>query len=376
MKYQLALAALCTTSLFFGQVSCPNPFDSNTNGTVDIEDFLAVLSLFSDVDSDSDGVWDSQDDCLDSAACNFMMNPTEPCAMIDALGVCGGGCQGDGDGDGICDDLDNCVGELDECGVCNGPGPSEVIIESITIVYDSVFLPLENDWYVFPVSADTTFGYSCAPPCGELWSYQGYDYETVWIGEQCWFAENLRCENYANGEEIEANLSFSDWGSTDGGAVAVYGQEASCFGYAPGIDACDPAEALEEYGRIYNWHAVNDHRGLCPVGWHVSTDEEWTTMVALLGGEDVAGSKLKQTFGWYNDGTGTNTSGFSGLPAGFLDAVDGQVKSAGLNGYWWTSSPISGNAWYRYLFYSADNVFRFFNDPNNGYSIRCVRDAE
>ena len=87
-------------------------------------------------------------------------------------------------------------------------------------------------------------------------------------------------------------------------------------------------------------------------------------------------SKLKQTFGWYNDGTGTNTSGFSGLPAGFLDAVDGQVKSAGLNGYWWTSSPISGNAWYRYLFYSADNVFRFFNNPNNGYSIRCVRDAE
>ena len=68
------------------------------------------------------------------------MSPSEPCAYLDVLGACGGGCEGDGDGDGICDDEDDCVGVLDECGVCNGPGPTEVVIEDITILYDSVLL--------------------------------------------------------------------------------------------------------------------------------------------------------------------------------------------------------------------------------------------
>lgn len=92
-------------SIAFGQESCPNLFDSNSNGAVDIEDFLAVLSLFSDVDSDSDGIWDSQDACIDLEACNYAASPSEPCAYLDVLGACGGGCEGDGDSDGICDDV-------------------------------------------------------------------------------------------------------------------------------------------------------------------------------------------------------------------------------------------------------------------------------
>ena len=98
------LAAITWTAS--AQESCPNLFDSNSNGAVDIEDFLAVLSLFSDVDSDSDGIWDSQDDCIDLEACNYANDPSEPCAYLDVLGACGGGCEGDGDGDGICDDGD------------------------------------------------------------------------------------------------------------------------------------------------------------------------------------------------------------------------------------------------------------------------------
>ncbi len=131
MKHFLTLIALLTTSLAFGQESCPNLFDSNSNGAVDIEDFLAVLSLFSDVDSDSDGIWDSQDDCIDLEACNYAASPTEPCGFIDVLGECGGGCEGDGDGDGICDDVDTCVGVIDECGVCNGLGPTELWIRCL-----------------------------------------------------------------------------------------------------------------------------------------------------------------------------------------------------------------------------------------------------
>ena len=174
------------------QTGCPNPYDGNGDGAVTISDLLDLLGLFGDTDIDSDGIYDSIDDCTDTGACNYATNPTESCAYIDVLGVCGGGCEGDGDGDDICDDVDTCVGELDECGVCNGPGPTEVVIEDIVITYDSVFLPLDNDWYVFPVSADTTFTYTCAPffgACGDPVGYQGYDYATVLIGEHCWFAE-------------------------------------------------------------------------------------------------------------------------------------------------------------------------------------------
>ena len=175
--------------------------------------WLSCLS--SDVDSDSDGIWDSQDDCIDLEACNYDASPTEPCGFIDVLGECGGGCEGDGDGDGICDDVDTCVGVIDECGVCNGPGPTEVVIEDITILYDSVYLPQLEEWYVYEFGADTTFSYECVPlySCGDPVSYQGYDYATVLIGEQCWFAENLRSENYENGDAIPSGLSDGEWGA-------------------------------------------------------------------------------------------------------------------------------------------------------------------
>ena len=87
--------------------------------------------------------------------------------------------------------------------------------------------------------------------CGDPVSYQGYDYATVLIGDQCWFAENLRSENYENGDVIPAGLSDSEWQNTTSGAVAVYGENAL---------------NLETYGRLYNWYAVDDARGLCPSG--------------------------------------------------------------------------------------------------------------
>ena len=153
---------------------CPNVHDSNGNNTIDIQDFLSLLGVFQDVDVDYDGIWDSEDDCTDTEACNFSADPAEPCAYTDVLGICGGGCEGDGDNDGICDDVDTCVGVLDECGVCNGPGPTEIVIDEIVITYDSVFLPVDGEWFVYAV--DTTFSYTCAPffgDCGDPVSYQG-----------------------------------------------------------------------------------------------------------------------------------------------------------------------------------------------------------
>ena len=416
MKHLTSLLLLTFTWTASAQESCPNLFDSNSNGAVDIEDFLAVLSLFSDVDSDSDGIWDSQDDCIDLEACNYAASPSEPCAYLDVLGACGGGCEGDGDGDGICDDEDDCVGVVDECGVCNGPGPTEVVIEDITILYDSVYLPQLEEWYVYEFGADTTFSYACAPffgDCGDPMSYQGYDYATVLIGEQCWFAENLRNENYNNGDEIAANLNGWAWRNNTTGAVAVHGEgEGDCWPLVTEVDVCDEEWSLHEYGRLYNWHAVEDARGLCPSGWHVPSDGEWMTMEMALGmseseannmgwrGTDQ-GVQIKSDSGWYevvlpggafNDGGGSNSSGFKGLPGGFRAgdyALFGYYGNGGHRAYWWSSSASDsaffntglgivgeGMAWFREVAYNKDNIGRESAITKQGYSVRCVRDAE
>ena len=102
------------------------------------------------------------------------------------------------------------------------------------------------------------------------------------IGDQCWFAENLRSENYENGDAIPSNLGPFDWKNTVSGASA--------------------AHDLEVYGRLYNWYAVDDGRGLCPSGWHVPSDGEWTVLTDHLGGESVAGGQMKSTYGWEYDG--------------------------------------------------------------------------
>ena len=207
MKRFLLFAMLvCCASAFSAQTDCPNVFDYNDNNTIDIEDFLGILGVFADDDTDDDGIWDRFDACIDVTACNYSADPSEACAYIDVLGICGGGCEGDGDD--ICDDVDTCAGILDECGVCNGPGPTEIVIDEIVITYDSVFLPVDGEWFVYAVDVDTTFSYTCAPffgDCGDPVSYQGYDYATVLIGDQCWFAENLRNENYDNGDAIPAS---------------------------------------------------------------------------------------------------------------------------------------------------------------------------
>ena len=354
-----------------------NVFDWDGDYNVTVTDFLMMLSVYGDTDVDLDGVWDSGDECVDTSACNYASDPSEPCSYIDVLGVCGGGCEADEDNDGICDDIDTCIGVEDECGVCNGPGPTEIVIDQIITTYDSIYLPVDGEWFVYAVNVDTTFTYTCAPyfgDCGDPVSYQGYDYATVLIGEQCWFAENLQSENYENGDAIPAGLSDSDWENTTSGAVAVYGEDAGCGHNSPNIDACDPVQSLNEYGRLYNWYAVDDARALCPSGWHVPTDGEWTVMTYHLGGESVAGGQMKTDYGWYVIGNGTNSSGFSGLPGGWRAHDGGNFAFAGLGGYWWSSSPSGFSARYRYLPGSSGIVYNYSSNLQSGFSVRCIKD--
>ncbi len=326
MRYLLTSLLCVFTLSLTAQEACPNPYDGNGDGNVSIGDFLEMLAVFGDTDTDSDGVWDSLDYCVDLAACNYANDPSEPCAYIDVLGVCGGGCEGDGDDDGICDSEDDCVGVLDECGVCNGPGPTEIVIESITILYDSLYAEQIDEWWVFEIGADTVFNYTCAPyfgDCGDDIGHDGYDYSTVLIGEQCWFAENCR---------YLPEVSPSSEGNTTDPYYYVYGYEGT-----------DVASAMSTsnyatYGVLYNWPAVMTE-GICPSGWHIPSDEEFTQLTDFLGGEGVAGGKMKEAGydHWNSPNTGaTNSSGWTGLPGGYR--YSGGFEQRWNYGYWWSAS--------------------------------------
>ena len=367
----LLTSLLCVLTLSLtAQVDCPNTYDGNADGSVTINDLLDLLGVFGDSDTDSDGIWDSIDDCIDLTACNYANDPTEACNYIDALGNCGGGCEGDSDNDGICDSEDDCVGVLDECGVCNGPGATEMIIESITILYDSLYAEQIDEWWVFEIGADTVFNYVCDPvfaDCGDLVSHEGYDYSTVQIGDQCWFSENCRYLPIVSDPSID---------STTEPHYSVYGYTGT------DVTAAQATTNYATYGVLYNWPAVMTE-GICPSGWHIPTDEEWQTMEMALGmsaseasgigsrGSDE-GDQMKSTSGWDNEGDGSNSSNFTGLPGGYR--YSGGFYFNGSVGYWWSASESGSNSWRRKLYNNSDEIYRDNSNRNLSFSARCVRD--
>jgi uncharacterized protein (TIGR02145 family) len=301
--------------------------------------------------------------CADSAACNF-----DATATLDD-GSCHFNCQFCHDGTVWDEDLFKCV-------VAN---PSDSNFDGCVQLNDLLDL----------LSAYGDCGAEeSAWQCGDPLEYQGYDYETVQIGEQCWFAENLRAENYKNGDTIPFGLSDTDWLNTTSGAVAVYGEGiSSCFTYSPDGDACNETWSLGEYGRLYNWFAVDDGRELCPTDWHVPTDGDWMMMEMALGMSEVdasgsgwrgtnQGTQLKTDFGWYDDGNGTNSSGFSGLSSGDRGVSNGFFGNAGWGGYWWSSSPHGSDAWYRGLSSYMSGVNRLHDPLRFGFAVRCIKDSE
>jgi len=195
----------------------------------------------------------------------------------------------------------------------------------------------------------------------------GNTYKTVKIGNQCWTQSNLKVSKYRNGDNIPTGLSNSAWANTTSGAYAIYDNKPVNDGL---------------YGKLYNHYAVTDSRGLCPTGWHVPSDAEWTTLENQLGGSSVAGGALKSTAmqptpgGWISPNAGaTNSSGFTALPGG-LRGNYGDFRNVTDYGYWWSSSVSSGSsAWIRYLGSSGSNIYRDgYYLRSNGFSVRCCRD--
>jgi uncharacterized protein (TIGR02145 family) len=194
-------------------------------------------------------------------------------------------------------------------------------------------------------------------------TYQGYNYSTVEIGSQCWFAENLRSTNYNDDTAIPSGLDAATWSTTTDGAVTVYDEGEA-----------NAATNLATYGRLYNWHAVNTGK-LCPSGWHVPTDAEWTTLTNELGGTAVAGNEMKSSASDTPSWNGTNNSGFSALPGGLRFSGYGNFYNEGYYGYWWSASPSgTSDAWDRSLFSDGDDVYRGSSNARSGFSVRCIRD--
>ena len=183
---------------------------------------------------------------------------------------------------------------------------------------------------------------------------------TIIIGTQTWATKNLDVNTFSNGDPIPEAKTREEWWQ--------FGEEQKAAWCYYENDQAN----RKKYGKLYNWYAVNDPRGLAPKGWHVPSDAEWTSLTGNLG-ED-AGIQMKSTSGWSDNGNGTNISGFTALPGGYRN-LSCYFEYIGNDGYWWSSTGYDTNyAWSRRMLYNYGDVDRLHYYKEYGFSVRCVRD--
>jgi uncharacterized protein (TIGR02145 family) len=191
------------------------------------------------------------------------------------------------------------------------------------------------------------------------------------IGTQTWKAQNLNVETYRDGTLIPQSTTDADWLANGNAGIGAW-----CW-YA------NLSSNGTVYGRLYNWYAVagldgsGTPRNLAPIGYHIPTDAEWTTLTDSLGGETVAGGKMKSTgtsFWTIPNQDATNESGFTGLPGGFRN-FNGPFSDTTFIGYWWSSTPYStSDAWFRSLNSSEGSINKNYTTQPVGFSVRLIKD--
>ena len=214
---------------------------------------------------------------------------------------------------------------------------------------------------------------------------QKSEFKEIKIGEQTWMLENLNVTNFRNGDQIPEASTEEEWIN-----AGKEGKPAWCnYKNMPEMGA--------KFGKLYNWFAVNDPRGIAPAGWHIPTDKEWSQTTLFLGGEDAAGTKMKSSTGWNGEGdgtteslkaaipiqekagidgfgNGTNVSGFTALSAGSRDRF-GKFDYLGKVTYFWCKTSYDADfAWYRAIDQTPWYVYRTHYYKQNGYSVRCLKD--
>ena len=181
--------------------------------------------------------------------------------------------------------------------------------------------------------------------------------ETIIIGEQVWTTRNLDVSAYRNGDAIPEVQDIYTWFKLTTGAWCYYENKTE-----NGI----------VYGKLYNWYAVNDRRGLAPLGYHIPSDAEWSKLTTYLGADP--GTQMKFTTGWNEGGNGNNSSGFEAHPGGYRSDF-GAFYAQGGGCIWWTSSKATkSSVWYRGIDYNFNDLGRHDSNKTFGFSVRCLRD--
>ena len=332
-------------------------------------------------DLNNNGICDHLDGsgCLDPNACNYDPLQTDSIACI--FPVIGGDCDS---GAFICTNgtawnpsCQCCVPDLTSTPNADACGPgtywdegSQSCLPEITceddldgdgiIGVNDLMQLLSSFGSDCPPSGDTGGGPEAAEfSCGDPINYHGYDYATVQIGEQCWFAENLRTSQYSNGDDVPNHPEGADWqaaASAESGAWVYFSNNP------------DSGASL---GKLYNWYVTIDERGICPTGWHVPVNTEWGALVDHYGGAETAAVELKGNYSdeWFGNGSPK----FNALPGGFRDWGNSVFFFQGTSGDWWTSSH-QGSGFWRGMDANSDSVHNALYGRAMGNSIRCLKD--
>src|SRR5664280_120922 len=201
---------------------------------------------------------------------------------------------------------------------------------------------------------------------GKISDIEGNNYDTIVIGTQTWMKENLKTTRFNNGSPIPFVPDNQEWYNLMKPGYCWYENNLN---------------NKTTLGALYNWYALdsvsNGYRNICPTGWHVSTDEDWIILSTYLGGDSVAGGKLKEAgiIHWQKPNFGANNeTGFTGIPGGCRD-FDGSFHGIGSYGFWWSSTDfVIGGALCWYMSYDNEGYYNYGRFEQDGFSVRCVKD--
>jgi len=188
------------------------------------------------------------------------------------------------------------------------------------------------------------------------------EYKTIKIGNQVWMLENLNVSCFRNGDLISEVVDKKIWSNADIEKIPAW------------CHYDDDQQYETQYGKLYNWYAVNDPRGLAPEGFHIPSNQEFSDLIEYLGGDKIAGKELKHSEIWFHIIPATNSSGFSALAGGSKN-VNGSCGMLGHYGIFWTATESDEwDACFKRLHYDDDGIYNGSYRKTNGYSVRCIKD--
>lgn len=214
-----------------------------------------------------------------------------------------------------------------------------------------------------PLNGKTTAVFNPDKTYGTVTDIDGNVYKTIVIGNQTWMAENLRTTHYQNGDAIPNVTDNTTWKDLTTGAYCNYNNTTNL-------------DTIATYGHLYNWYAVADSRNLAPKGWHVPTISDWDRLIDYLGGDTIAGYKMKEVgdLHWGSPNESDNSSGFTALPGGWRYLSKNTNKMAFYSDYWAMPEYNTASAPFLFLFSWNSFMYRDINFKVNGYSVRCLKD--